>query len=95
MADIDPLHCQLLRIFSEQLQCEVPSVETDLIENALLDSMQFVDLMMLLEQDFHVTISLAELELDELRSIASIASFVARRVDAARNIANLCEATAR
>jgi acyl carrier protein len=67
---------KLSELFARKLNLEVPSVETDLIGTGLLDSLALVELMAQLEETFGVSISADDLELDNFRSIASIARFV-------------------
>jgi acyl carrier protein len=64
-------------IFSEKLRIEVASPETDLMESGLLDSLALVELLYHLEQELGIKISLESLELENFRSIARIAEFIA------------------
>ena len=66
------------RIFVDRLALEV-DVETDVIDSGILDSVAFVQLLVGLEQEFGVTVDVAALQLDDFRSIARIAQFVAAR----------------
>jgi D-alanine--poly(phosphoribitol) ligase subunit 2 len=70
---------QIASLLSATLNLDVPSVETDLFETGVLDSLAFVDLLLALEQRFGVTTSLDDLEVDNFRSIARIADFVIAR----------------
>ena len=79
MPDSDPVYGQLTQIFAEKLHVDVPSLDTDLLEEGLLDSLSFVDLLLCLEQEFGTVIRLEDLELDNFRSVARIAAFVANR----------------
>src|SRR2546430_185655 len=65
------------RLLVEKLHLEVPSLDTDLLATGVLDSLQFAALLLHLEQEFGISISLAALELDTFRTIETIASFVA------------------
>ena len=76
MPNRDELHRQITRLFSEKLNLEVPSIQTDLIAGGLLDSLVFVDMVMFLEQSFGIEIPVIELEIDQFRSVMSIAKFV-------------------
>jgi acyl carrier protein len=73
------LQQQIAALFEEKLNVGAPSVDTDLIGAGLLDSLALVELMSLLEETFGVSISIDDIELENFRSIASIASFVADR----------------
>ena len=73
------IHRKLTELFARKLNLEVPSVDTDLLGTGLLDSMTLVELLAQLEETFGVSISFDDLELDNFRSIASIAGFVSQR----------------
>ena len=79
MADSRSLEDQLSRLFAEQLGIEVPSVETDLIDTGLVDSLTFVEFLAQLEAGFGVRVSLEDLEIDRFRTISSIARFIATK----------------
>jgi acyl carrier protein len=78
MLQPEVLHNQLRELFAEKLNLEVPHTETDLVEGGMIDSMTFVDLLAHLERQFGVNISSDALDLDNFRSIAKIAEFVAK-----------------
>lgn len=73
------IHKKLTELFVRKLNLDVPSVETDLVGTGLLDSLALVELLAQLEETFGVSISIDDLELENFRSIASIASFVTQR----------------
>ncbi len=79
MSQSKSLENQLIRLFAEQLQVEVPSVETDLIDTGLVDSLTFVEFLAQLEAGFGVRVSLEDLEIDRFRTISSIAGFIAAK----------------
>ena len=73
------IHQELTELFAKKLSLEVSSVDTDLVETGLLDSLALIELLAQLEETFGVSVSTDDLELENFRSIASIAGFVARR----------------
>lgn len=73
---------KLIELFARKLNLEVASVDTDLVATGLLDSLTLVELLAQLEEAFGVSISAGDLELEDFRSIASIAGFLARRAPA-------------
>jgi acyl carrier protein len=79
MTDRTPLRARITRLFSDTLQREVPGPDTDVFESGILDSLAFVDLLAALEREFGIGIALDDLEVDNFRSIARIAEFVAAR----------------
>jgi acyl carrier protein len=73
------VHQKLTDLFARRLNLNVPSVDTDLVETGLLDSLTLVELLAQLEETFGVSISTDDLEFENFRSITSIAVFVAQR----------------
>ena len=73
-----PLQSRLLKFILERVHIEVPSVNTDLFETGALDSLAFVDLLLYMEQEFGITVSLEEVELDTFRSVEKIAEFLTK-----------------
>jgi acyl carrier protein len=73
------LHDRIKKLLSAKIHIEVPSVEVDLMESGLLDSLLLVELMAGIEDEFGVKISFDEIELDNFRSVARIAEFVSRQ----------------
>lgn len=79
MAGHGETQSQIVQLFSAKLQIEVPSIHSDLIVEGLLDSLTFVDLIMHLENEFGIEISVVDLEIDQFRSVQKIAEFVGGR----------------
>ena len=71
---------RLARIFAEALHMEAPAIDTDLFDTGMLDSLAFVELLLRLEQDFGVSVSVDDLELDNFRTLGRIVGFVGARV---------------
>jgi len=76
MSDATTVQRRIARWFLESLNLEIPSPETDLFETGVLDSLAFVELMLHLEQEFAVKITLEEVEIDNFRSVERIAAFL-------------------
>ena len=83
MADTNRVRERVARLFCCAMHLDVPSADTDLFDTGVLDSLAFVDLLLLLEQEFGVTTSVEDLEVDNFKSIARIADFVMQRGRAA------------
>lgn len=73
---------RIAQIFEENLKVEVPSADTDLFETGALDSLSFVDLLLEIEREYGIKVSLERLELDTFRSIGRIAAFLAQALGA-------------
>ena len=54
-------------IFVEAVNIEIASPDQDLIESGLLDSLAFVEILLHIEREFGVDVSLAEFEIDVFR----------------------------
>jgi acyl carrier protein len=74
------VHQKLTELFAKKLNLDVSSLDTDLVETGLLDSLTLVELLAQLEETFGVSISIDDLEFENFRSIASIAGFVDQRL---------------
>ncbi len=75
-ADAD-VGARVRSIFSDTLNIEVPSDETDLIEAGYIDSLALVELLFAIEREFSVSVPLDELEIDDFRNVRSITELVA------------------
>lgn len=79
----ESLMCELRTLFSEKLNIDVPSLEADLIESGLLDSLRLVELLLEIEAGLGHRIPIEEIDLDDLRSVARIARLIEARAAAA------------
>ena len=79
MSDVNRLRERIAGVFSSALHLDVPAFDTDLFDAGVLDSLAFVELLLQLEREFGVTTSVDDLEVENFRSIDSIADFVAAR----------------
>ncbi len=82
MPDANAVIEQLRVLFLEQFHIDVPSLDTDLLETGMLDSLQLVELLLQIERQFGLRIAIAEIDLDDLRSLARIARLLAGRTGA-------------
>jgi len=73
----DAVARRLGELFAETFHIEAPAPDTDLLESGLLDSFQFVELLLALERRFGVRLKIDDIELDDLRTLARIARKVA------------------
>lgn len=71
---------RIIRLLSDRVHIDAPSVETDLMESGLLDSLTLVELMAGLEDEFGVRISFDDIELDNFRSVSNIAGYVIQQM---------------
>ncbi|HEY2275299.1 MAG TPA: phosphopantetheine-binding protein [Steroidobacteraceae bacterium] len=81
--DVGRLHALIL----EHLHVDVPSPDVDLLESGVLDSLQLVDLLLLIEQHFGCRIPIEAIDLDHLRSLGRLAELLRGPVTAASSAA--------
>lgn len=79
MAEREALRERIANLFVTQMNLAVPSVDTDLFETGILDSLSFVTFLVHLEEAFGLTTSIDDLEFDNFRSISRMAEFIAAR----------------
>jgi methoxymalonate biosynthesis acyl carrier protein len=72
------LERRISALFLEALNISIDSVDTDLIEAGLLDSLVLVELLLHLEEEFNIDVVVADLEIDDFRTVRSIGRFVTR-----------------
>jgi acyl carrier protein len=66
------------RILRERMNVEEPDVTADLFSSGALDSLALVELLLAIGDEFGVEIAIEELELEDFRSIRSIATLLQR-----------------
>jgi acyl carrier protein len=76
MTDETVLQEEIASLLLLHLNVEVPSVDDDLIESGLLDSLKIVELLMQLEGRFMLRIPFEDLDIESFRSVANIARLV-------------------
>ncbi|HJR68886.1 MAG TPA: phosphopantetheine-binding protein [Gammaproteobacteria bacterium] len=73
---------RLLDLFANAFQIEAPAADLDLIDSGVLDSLQLVELLYRLEQEFGTRIPIEDIDLDDLRTLERIAGLIAARTAA-------------
>ena len=76
MSETATFQQEVLSLLKDDMQLPVNDPTTDLIDDGVLDSLVFVDLIARLEESFAFEIDLADLEIDEFRSVVKIAEYV-------------------
>ncbi len=77
---MNSIQSRIARIFTEKLNLQVNQVDMELVETGILDSMGLIDLLVELEKEFGIRISIEEIETDDFRSIAKIEEFIMGKV---------------
>ncbi len=78
MSAVSNLAGVIRQLIADKLAMEVANDDTDLLAEGVLDSVTLVQLIMHLEQTFDIRVELADLEIDDLRSVRSIAALVSK-----------------
>jgi len=81
--EMDRLQKGIIEIFARCFDTRIASVDVDLIEARLVDSVKLVDLVLELEQHFGVALPFEELEIEDFRTAARLAACIARQPAAA------------
>ena len=74
------IEARITQLFAERLEVEVPSPDLDLFQAGVVDSLQFVKLLAILEEQFGFQLAFDELEIDDFRTLRHIARFVAGKL---------------
>ena len=83
MHDLNAIVERLRAIFRDSFHVDVPSPETDLLESGIVDSLQFVDLLVKLENEFGARLAIETLELDDLKTLSRLAALLASQAPSA------------
>jgi acyl carrier protein len=75
---VTSLHDRIGQLFEDSLNIELPSVEADLIEEGLLDSLLLVELLVGLEDTFGINVNIVDLDIEDFRTVRRIGRLVAR-----------------
>ncbi len=67
---------QLLNVLPEELNVSIPSAETDLLSEEILDSVALVNLMFLIERHWGVKVTPEKMDLEHFRTVRSMAAFI-------------------
>jgi acyl carrier protein len=76
VTDDEVLHARLRAFFSEKLSVEVSSVDADLVQTGIMDSLALVELLTYIEKELGTEISLDDIEIEDFHSIARIAEYI-------------------
>lgn len=69
----------LARFFRDELNVDVPSASTDLIDAGILDSLMLIEVVMFMETEFSVTAEFDDLDMENFVSVDCMTRFVMTR----------------
>ncbi len=76
MLDRTVVQSQIINLMADKLDIQVPSIDTDLFDDSSLDSLTYVQLVVELQQEFEMRISLGQINIDHFRTVEQIADFL-------------------
>ena len=79
MPNSTELEEKIAEVLQEQFLVRSASPEDDLVDSGVVDSLTLIQLLVQLEQQFAVTIPLTEIEIEDIRSVRSLARLIATR----------------
>lgn len=85
-AECQNVQAEIAKLFVQEMNVDVPSASTDLLDTGILDSQKFVELLVHLEQKFGARIDIEDFEIENFRSIETIANLVLRHKTSAESI---------
>jgi acyl carrier protein len=74
--DNEVLHVRLRAFFSEKLSVQISSIDANLVQTGILDSLALVELLAYIEKEFETEIPLDDVGIEDFHSIAKIAEYV-------------------
>lgn len=74
------LNYEILALFEEEMELEIPSTSLNLMESGYMDSLRFVHLLAVLEEKYDMKISVEDLEYEYFKSVEKIAEFIQTRM---------------
>lgn len=74
-ADVELVR-RLAGVFERRFQARIEDPDLDLMEQGIMDSLTFVELLVVLESDLGVEVRMDEIDFDDFRSLRSIARWV-------------------
>ncbi len=76
MTTANEIQQKLLDVLPVELNVSIPSAETDLISEEILDSVALVNLMFLIERHWGVKVTPEKMELERFRTVSNMAAFI-------------------
>ena len=77
---IDALTAKMSQLLQDELNLEIDDLDQDLIEEGLLDSLSLVEMLLLLEEQFGIEVSIVDIDFEEFRTVRNLVRFVAASI---------------
>jgi D-alanine--poly(phosphoribitol) ligase subunit 2 len=79
---LDKLQQEISDIFAGRFETKLDSLDVDLLESGIVDSVRIVELVLEIEQRFGVSLPFEELEIEDFRTVSRLAERIARNTPA-------------
>ena len=76
MCDRDDFQNRIVRLLADKMEIPVCSVDADLFDEGLLDSLSYVRLVVEMQQEFDTPLSLSQIDIDHFRTVNQMADFL-------------------
>lgn len=76
MLDRHVVQSRIINLMADKLEVQVPSVETDLFDDGSLDSLSYVRLVVEMQREFDIQISLAQVDVDHFRTVEQMSDLL-------------------
>lgn len=70
---------KVVSLLSKEMNLNVPETDINLLEKGYLDSLSFVKMLSILEDEFDITIDMNDLDFDKFKTIEDISAFVLQK----------------
>jgi D-alanine--poly(phosphoribitol) ligase subunit 2 len=82
MQTLDKLQQQIADIFTGRFETNLDSLDVDLLDTGIVDSVRIVELVLEIEQRFGVSLPFETLEIEDFRTVPRLAERIARTTPA-------------
>jgi D-alanine--poly(phosphoribitol) ligase subunit 2 len=82
MQTLDKLQQEIIDIFAGRFETKLDTLDVDLLETGIVDSVRIVELVLEIEQRFGVGLPFETLEIEDFRTVPRLAERIARTTPA-------------
>jgi acyl carrier protein len=87
-SEYQEVHTEVVSFFSDVLNISVPSPTTDLFKTGILDSQNFIELILHLERKYDALVRLDDVDIEDFRCIGKIVTLLCERKNGAKHAGN-------
>jgi acyl carrier protein len=87
-SEYQEIYTEIANFFSDVLSIGVPSPTTDLFKTGILDSQNFIELLLHLERKYDALVRLDDVDMERFRCIEKIVNLLCERVNGAKHLDN-------